>query len=876
MNPDPMHTSWKRIRHVLERAGELDGDALRAYLDSACAGDAELRAHVDELLALEPRSLALEPPMTQGLELERGVPARIGAYRIEHEIGSGGMGSVYAAVREGPRLEQRVALKLVKLGMDTRELLKRFERERAVLAALQHDGIARFLDAGATASGRPYLVMELVEGQPIDRWCDERRLGLRARIELVLRVCDALQHAHERLVVHRDIKPSNILVHADGGAKLLDFGLAKLVAGERDDSLHDLTQSGVQLLTPAYASPEQLRGELVGVATDVYSLGVVLHELLVGTRPRTEASPNAAPGERPSTRAGLDTRAAQLRSTSTHKLRAALRGDLDTILLKALHPEIARRYASVSALAQDLRRYLAGLPVAARPDSWAYRTTKFVQRHRLLLGASSAIAVALVVSAVWSYRESRAAEAARRLADQRLARALAIATTFTADVTERLRKIEGTSELQREVLRKSIGQLDELARESGSDARVRVELAWAYLSLGEVLGSDPARNLGQPAEALELFEQARVIADEVCASDPAHANARQAGFLARFRSGMVHFGESRARDALAAFEAAEREARLGAELSTDPVRFGRSVWIAACKVGLAHAYLDDLPAARAAFDRAETRVRALLQQASAPTGAQEDLGDVLSERCELDLNSGDFARAASGARQALDVYDELLAREPGDLQRANNRAMASARLARALALGGDARAAAPHLEATVAHYERLFVDEPNNDFLRLDLADHCSMLAGWALEHDDPEAARAWVLRCIELRGEPADELARLQRAETSALEAWAALALGCEHGELAFADAWSECMRASFDEHSCSAGVQLVRASALLALGRAHSVRAERESALELLNAAREAHVQCAAVGGPAGLIARRLASIEALRARAGQSGTR
>ncbi len=323
---------------------------------------------------------------------------RIGNYTLVRELGRGGMSVVYLAERSDHSYEHQVAIKLVYPGLFDPRLAERLVQERQILARLEHPNIAHLLDGGTTADGVPYFVLERVDGLAIDRHCDERRLSITERIRMFRTVCDAVAYAHRNLVVHRDLKPSNILISADGAPKLLDFGIAKVL------SPHELGEEGTRTLspalTPSYASPEQLRGEPVTTATDVYSLGVVLYRLLAGVLPRTAptwpSSPGATDEVEPSSRRTSRTpqsplgnerrRVAEIahcRGTTPRILSRQLAGDLDNILQKALRREPERRYASVDQLGEDLRRYLEHLPVEARPDGWGYRTWKFLRRNPL-------------------------------------------------------------------------------------------------------------------------------------------------------------------------------------------------------------------------------------------------------------------------------------------------------------------------------------------------------------------------------------------------------------------------------------------------------------------------------------------------------------
>lgn len=424
----------KRAEAVYFEVEGLAGPALDRALRERCAGDQDLLREVRSLLHSAERmggflsvpalgSGFVIPGAAEAAQADDLIGALLGSYRIESRLASGGMGTVYLASRADDQFEKQVAVKVVKRGMDSEEIVRRFRRERQTLAALNHPSIARLLDGGVTAEGRPYLVMEYVPGLPIDMYCDEHRLSMVERLRLFLRVCDAVRYAHQSLVVHRDLKPGNILVTADGTPKLLDFGIAKLLSPEHAG---DQTIVEEKRLTPEYASPEQVAGGAITTATDVYSLGVILYELLTGHRPyrfetRTTAefervicreappAPSAAvarvetraeTGRAPSGRKITPGEVGRARESSPGRLRRRLRGDLDTIVLAAMHKEPSRRYSSAEALAEDIRRHLAGLPIGARKDTPAYLLRKFAGRHKVGVSIAAGVVLLLAGTAV--------------------------------------------------------------------------------------------------------------------------------------------------------------------------------------------------------------------------------------------------------------------------------------------------------------------------------------------------------------------------------------------------------------------------------------------------------------------------------------------
>ncbi len=435
---------WRQVRELFAAALQREVDEREAFLVAVCSGDPELQREVEKLLAADAAagSFLESPPATPAdLVAGEGVDdepprERIGPYRVLGELGHGGMGTVYLAEREDGGVRRRVAIKIIRRGLDTEAVRRRFLRERQILAGLEHPAIARLYDDGTTEDGLPYFVIEAIEGEDLLAWADARALSIGQRLRLFLQVCGAVHYAHQRLIVHRDLKPGNILVTADGTPKLLDFGLARVLAGEGPAETVDLSALGVHFFTPEYASPEQVQGEPITTASDVYSLGIILYELLTGRRPYELRTRSLAEAERvvvssvPERPSSIVTRAttmradakseevaaedlARRRNASPARLRRSLAGDLDTIVLKALRKEPLRRYGSVEELMEDVRRHLDGLPIRARPDTIVYRTRKLIGRHRV---EAAAALLLLAVVAGYTLSLARERDAARRQA----------------------------------------------------------------------------------------------------------------------------------------------------------------------------------------------------------------------------------------------------------------------------------------------------------------------------------------------------------------------------------------------------------------------------------------------------------------------------
>jgi len=422
-----------------------------------------------------------------------GPGARVGAYRLIRLLGEGGMGTVYLAQRDDEQFQKQVAIKVIRRGMDTPSAIERFRRERQILAHLEHPHVARLLDGGTTADGRPFLVMELVDGMPLLAWCDSRHASVAERLRLFRQVCAAVQYAHQNLVIHRDLKTANILVAADGTPRLLDFGIARLI----DPLGADRTMATAPAMTPAYASPEQIRGDAVTTATDVYSLGVILFELLTGRLPyRVPEGAGAYALEQAVCLSAPPRPSAVAPAERVRRLR----GDLDAIVATAMHKEPARRYPSVTALAEDLERVLEGRPVSARRDTAAYRAATFVRRNKALVAAVLLALMSLSGGLAVSIRQTR-------LANERFRDVRELANKFLFDFDAEIRQLPGTTKARQLIVDTALDYLTRLERAAQDDAGVRYEVARAYQKVADVQGMPGQPNLGNPEAGIASYDK---------------------------------------------------------------------------------------------------------------------------------------------------------------------------------------------------------------------------------------------------------------------------------------------------------------------------------------------------------------------------------
>jgi eukaryotic-like serine/threonine-protein kinase len=517
--------AWARVKDVLSGALDEPAAARRPFLDRACGDDHALRAEVEALMAeAEADGCPIERHVASYRHLTRVGPlegTRLGQYELVRELGRGGMGTVFLARRVDGQFDHLVAIKVIRSALMRDRLEAQFRRERQILATLNHPNIARLLDGGISDQDELFLVMEFVEGEPLLTYADRAGLSTRDRLALFARVCAAVAYAHSKLVVHRDLKPSNILVTPGGEPRLVDFGLARVV----DDTLnHDglQTVTGFRAFTPAYAAPEQIRGEPVTTAADIYSLGVVLSELLTGAKPFDVEHKSLSEIVRI-----LDSAAPAKPSDLARVRPGDLRGDLDNIVLTAIQRDPEARYRSVSALADDVERFLRSRPVLARPQTPAYRLRKFIGRHRVGVAASVAVAVAIGAALVVALWQAQVARQERDRATRRFDDVRRLANDLLFELGPRIERLPGATEAREVLLARALTYLDSLSREATGDVGLRLELAAAYEKIGDLQGNPTNPNLVALDASIASYEKAQQLRRAALAQGAADPTARR-------------------------------------------------------------------------------------------------------------------------------------------------------------------------------------------------------------------------------------------------------------------------------------------------------------------------------------------------------------
>jgi len=514
---------WNRIEEIFQSALERPASERGAFVVQACGNDKELRSEIDSLLASEGDAASVLRSVVAGDVKELAansseIGRQLGPYRLVKEIDSGGMGAVYLAVRSDDQYFQIVAIKMIRKGWESPALVQRFRAERQILATLTHPNIGAILDGGDTEERLPFIVMEYVEGQPITLACESRGWPIRQRIELFRSVCSAVHHSHQKFVIHRDIKPSNVLVTPEGVVKLIDFGVSKALAPELVPGGLPKTESCQRLMTPDYASPEQLLGRELTTATDVYSLGVLLFELLTGSRPYSLSGLSPSAAEK--IVCHEETRKPSSVREVSERTRRELAGDLDRIVLMAMEKDPSRRYLSAQHLEEDLLRFLQGKPVVARKATPVYRLSKFIQRHRTASVMTFAILVVLTGSIAFHSWQSG-------LADRRVRQVAMLTDSAIADLTQKLEQSPESTELQATLFHSTLNSLQQLRQSSGDDPRLLLQLAKAYERVGDLEGSPYVANLGNSGTAVTSYQEALRLATEAHERLPGEESTKQ-------------------------------------------------------------------------------------------------------------------------------------------------------------------------------------------------------------------------------------------------------------------------------------------------------------------------------------------------------------
>ena len=624
MTPPP---DWDRIHSLFAEALELDAAAREARLAAVAADEPALAAEVHSLLAAHAAAGGfLESPggaagQGSGGTSDRasgpdvpGPGSRLGSYRLLEEIGHGGMGIVFRATRDDENFTKEVAIKLIDPGRRSEEILKRFRAERQILAMLDHPHIARLIDGGVGPDGSPFLVMDYVNGRPLIDYCDHHRLDVEARLRLFLAVCDAVQFAHQRLVVHRDLKSDNILVTPDGTPRLLDFGIARLVTPEDGTVAGTLTLPMERMLTPDYASPEQVRGEPVTVAGDVYSLGVILYEQLTGARPHrfhtrtpeeilrvvTQEEPMAPSAA--VTRLATDESAGR-RGDTTRRLRRRLSGDLDDVVMKCLAKDAVRRYGSAEQLGTDIRRHLTGQPVSARGHTTAYLLSRFVRRHRVAVVSTGLVFVTLFAGLAGTMWQAREAARERDRAQRRFEDVRELAHAVVFPIHDAITNLPGSTKAREILVEHALRYLDGLSRDAGGDdPKLLLELGGAYGKIGDVQGRPMFPNLGQSEPALASYDRSLSLLERACAAMPDSVNPINDYLVAMQRRADLLQTMGRNDEALAQSVAAGLRAREAVRRHPESTLMQKCVVVSYARLSDMYLARGDTTAAMAATD----------------------------------------------------------------------------------------------------------------------------------------------------------------------------------------------------------------------------------------------------------------------------------
>jgi len=752
---------WHQIKNLFSAALEHPTAARPAFLDQSCGGDIELLAQVRSLLDAHESSLGFgAPPAAERTGLDPSFEPwdwhgrRLGNYRIVSELGRGGMSHVYKAVRDDDQYYKEVAIKLLRPGLDTHGLLQRLRDERQMLAELSHPNIAQLLDGGVTETGAPYLVMEYIEGQPIDVYCEERTLSIAARLDLMRTLCGAVHYVHQHLMVHGDLKGGNILVTNDGVVKLLDFGIAKLLNASSDASHSVITQ--VVALTPAYASPEQIRGEPITTASDIYSLGVLLYKLLAGTLPfevPNELFGWEAAAALADHRSRLPSIAAEQGKNASYRRSArALRGDLDFIVMKALAKVPEDRYGSAEHFAEDLHRYQRGFPVRAHPSRPLYRARKLVMRHKAATVATTLFGIAIVSGAVATAWQAHVASKERARAERHLAEIRKLTNTYLRDVYDAAVNLPGATEVRKLLVENSLKHIAALESESQDSLDFKRELAQAYQRFGDVQGDYLGANLGDTEGAVQSYRRALRLREQVAEQSPTVVHVSE--LLRSYVSvSELLAAQSKLDEAI---ELAEVADVIGQKLVAMPGAAAPEHRMAAAARLLLGTNLSttDLPRALEALESAQKTFERLFAEQPKNAGARRDMALIHSRIAFAYARAWQYELALQHYLPASDYIEPLVVEFPADAAALRGAAFALNNVGEMYNALGQPDLALSRLQLALERVEHLQRTDPANEQASLAVAYILNQLGESFLLKGQPATALTHLKRALRMFNE--------------------------------------------------------------------------------------------------------------------------
>jgi eukaryotic-like serine/threonine-protein kinase len=698
---------WQQVKTLFDLALQHEPGRRTEFVGEVCADNPILRDELLSLLASFDRSHSfIEPPsidrpaVTDSADIPPFAGRRVGPYELLRVIAEGGMGTVYLAARADDQYQKRVAIKVIRAAVDRQEVVRRFRHERQMLAALSHPNIVTLLDGGTTEDGLPFLVMDYVEGLPVDEYCRARRLSIPERLRIFLGICGAVQHAHQNLVVHRDLKPSNVLVTVDGTPKLLDFGIAKLLRPEFSPEPIAVTRTTERPMTLEYASPEQIKGDPITTATDVYALGVVLYQMLTGASPYAVETGSPFELERAICEKQPDKPSAAISRSDPHdRTGRELAGDLDTIVLTTLHKEPRHRYVSVERLAEDIRRHLEDRPVLARGLTLRYRARKFVRRHTAAVLAGGLAVVALVGGVAATTRQTFVARAARARAERRFDDVRTLAQSMFT-IHDAIQNLNGATPARRLIVSTAVEYLDRLSQEAADDASLQTELADGYLKVGDVQGYPYGANLGDLDGAFASYRKAAAIAQTAV--------------------------RSRSDDVAARWVLARSQERLGAALM---------------QRGDAMEAEKDFRRALAIYEPLSAASRGNLQLRQDLARCYDSLGDALGSPAFLSQRN--TVAALEIYRRALAIDEEIGAADPSNRRARRGVGVESVKIADMLGESFDTVGALERYGAALTIFNQLADGDPSNADLRRTTEVIHGRIAENLAEIDDVDGALA-------------------------------------------------------------------------------------------------------------------------------------